>query len=163
GGATACRTSCTRRSAFVNVPSFSRKAEPGRSTCANVEVAFSKRSCTTTSSSERSAASTWCTFGSVCAMASPNTYIARSYASLARDRPVEHLRDHEPALLLDRPSPARLEHRAHRVVRRRAVHRERVRQRAHVARSLHVVLPAQRVHAAAAHAQVAAEDRQVRE
>ena len=62
----------------MNVPVFSRKLEPGKSTWAKCEVAFSKMSCTTSSSSERSAASTWCTFGSVCAMSSPNVYIART-------------------------------------------------------------------------------------
>ena len=72
-----------RRSAFVNVPVFSRKLDPGKSTCAKREVTFSKMSWTTSSSSDESAFSTWCTLGSVCAMSSPKTYIARSPPAIA--------------------------------------------------------------------------------
>jgi len=45
-----------RRSALVNVPSFSRKDEPGRKTCANFDVSLRNRSCTTTHSIADSAA-----------------------------------------------------------------------------------------------------------
>ena len=68
------RTRLIRRSALVNVPSFSRNDAPGRNTCANRAVSLRNRSCTTTSSIDRSAASTCWVLGSLCAMSSPCTY-----------------------------------------------------------------------------------------
>ena len=107
GGGTASRTICTRRSAFVNVPVFSRKLEPGSITWANFAVTFSKMSWTTRRSSDRSASSTWCTFGSVCAMSSPKTYIAFSFFAIARSNISGII---EAALRLDRlAAPLRLE------------------------------------------------------
>ena len=82
---------------------------------------------------------------------------------LLRDRGVEHLGDGVPALFLDGPPPARLELRAYGVVGRQPVHREVVRERAHVARPLHVVLAAEGVRARAGLAEVPREDREVRQ
>ena len=45
------RTRLIRRSALVNVPSFSRNDVPGRNTCANLAVSLRNRSCTTSRSS----------------------------------------------------------------------------------------------------------------
>src|SRR3546814_14634558 len=52
------RTRETRRSALVNVPSFSRKDEPGRKTCAYLAVSFRKISWTMMHSMDASAAAT---------------------------------------------------------------------------------------------------------
>ena len=68
GGEAAAWTTCMRRSAFVNVPDFSRKDAAGRITCAKLEVSFSKISWTTRNSRFESAATTWSTSGSDCAM-----------------------------------------------------------------------------------------------
>ena len=43
-GGIALRTRPIRRSALVNVPSFSRNEQPGRNTCAKLAVSFRKRS-----------------------------------------------------------------------------------------------------------------------
>ncbi len=67
------RTRLRRRSALVNVPSFSRKEVPGRKTCAYFAVSLRKRSCTTTSSIDVSASRTWLRLGSDWAMSSPWT------------------------------------------------------------------------------------------
>ena len=67
------RTRFRRRSALVKVPSFSRKEVPGRKTWAKRAVSLRKRSWTTTSSIERSAASTCWVLGSDWAMSSPWT------------------------------------------------------------------------------------------
>jgi len=53
------RTSEMRRSALVNVPSFSRNEEPGRNTCANFATSLRNRSWTMTHSREAIAALTW--------------------------------------------------------------------------------------------------------
>jgi hypothetical protein len=58
GGSSAGRTRWTRRSKFVNVPSFSRKAAAGRTTSASEAVAERKISCETTSSQASIAALT---------------------------------------------------------------------------------------------------------
>ena len=71
------RTRLIRRSALVNVPSFSRNDVPGRNTCANAAVSLRNRSCTMSRSSDASAAFTCLTFGSDCAMSSPCTYMPR--------------------------------------------------------------------------------------
>jgi hypothetical protein len=72
GGIT-LRTRLMRRSALVNVPSFSRNDEPGKNTWAYFAVSLRKRSCTTRHSSDSSAAVTCCVSGSDCAMSSPCT------------------------------------------------------------------------------------------
>ena len=65
------RTRPMRRSAFTNVPSFSRNDVPGRNTCANLAVSFRNRSWTITHSKLLSAASTCWVLGSDWAMSSP--------------------------------------------------------------------------------------------
>ena len=65
----------------------------------------------------------------------------------AVDRGVQHVGDAQAGLLVEADAPQRLEHRAGRVAGNVAIAGELVRERAHVARALHVVLPAQRVHA----------------
>ena len=77
------RTRLIRRSALVNVPSFSRNDVPGRKTCANLAVSLRNRSCTTTSSIAASAAMTCLVFGSDWAMSSPCTNSARNVPSIA--------------------------------------------------------------------------------
>src|SRR5690606_39688273 len=74
---------------------------------------------------------------------------------------VEHVRDAQTGLGTDRHAPGGLELAAHRRVGDVAVARQLVREAAHVATALHVVLAAQRVHAhafaadhAAGHGQV---------
>ena len=52
GGAAPGSTICSRRSALVNVPVFSRKAEAGRITSANLVVSVSKMSWQTRKSSD---------------------------------------------------------------------------------------------------------------
>ena len=72
GHGTALRTRFTRRSVFVNVPSFSAKLEAGKTTSASRSVmSFRKRSCVTRKSRCSSPSSTWWAFGSVCAGFSP--------------------------------------------------------------------------------------------
>ncbi|MOA00024.1 hypothetical protein D3C78_1193680 [compost metagenome] len=63
-----------RRSALVNVPSFSRKEQPGRKTWAYLAVSLRKMSCTTMHSMAISAAATCWVFGSDCTMSSPSQY-----------------------------------------------------------------------------------------
>ena len=78
------RRAGSRRSAFVNVPDFSRNDEAGRTTSAYFVVSFSKISWQTRNSSDSSAATTCAVFGSVCATSSPKMYIAlRSPATAA--------------------------------------------------------------------------------
>ena len=62
-------------------------------------------------------------------------------------RGVEHVGDAQARLGVERRAPQRLEHRARRVVGDVAIAGQLVRERAHVAGALHVVLAAQRVHA----------------
>ena len=76
GGSIAASTAWKRRSALVNVPSFSRNAEAGRITSAYLVVSFSKISWQTTNSRFSSAAVTCAVSGSVCATSSPKMYIA---------------------------------------------------------------------------------------
>ena len=72
GHGTARRTRFTRRSVFVNVPSFSAKLEAGKITSAYLRFeSLRKRSCATTKSSFSMPSSTWCAFGSVCTGFSP--------------------------------------------------------------------------------------------
>ena len=65
----------------------------------------------------------------------------------AVDRGVEHVGDAQARLLVERHAPSALEQRARRIVRDVPVAGQLVRERAHVAGALHVVLAAQRVHA----------------
>ena len=72
GQGTALRTRFTRRSVFVNVPSFSAKLDAGKMTFANLRFeSFRKRSCATTKSRLAIPSSTWWAFGSVCTGFSP--------------------------------------------------------------------------------------------
>src|SRR5450830_1580092 len=57
-----------RRSALVKVPSFSRKDEPGRNTCAYWAVSLRKMSCTTTHCMALSESITCWVLGSLCTM-----------------------------------------------------------------------------------------------
>ena len=70
-GGTTLRTIPSRRSAFVNVPSFSRNEEPGKNTWAKLAVSFRKRSWMTTHSIAARPAVTCCVLGSDWAMSSP--------------------------------------------------------------------------------------------
>ena len=63
GGSTAARTRDTRRSLFVNVPSFSPQIAAGSTTSASAVVGVSKPSCTTSRSSGASANSSTSRFG----------------------------------------------------------------------------------------------------
>ena len=60
----------------MNVPSFSKNAEAGRTTSAYLVVSFSKISWQTTNSRLSIALMTWAVSGSVWAMSSPKMYIA---------------------------------------------------------------------------------------
>ncbi len=80
----------------------------------------------------------------------------------AVDRRVEHVVDAHPRLGFEMDAPVFLEHFAGRGVGDMAVARQLVRERAHVARALHVVLAAQRVHSGAALADIAGDHRKVR-
>ena len=72
GQSSALRTRFTRRSVFVNVPSFSANDEAGSTTSAYLRVeSFRKMSCETMNSQLSSPSSTWCAFGSVWAGFSP--------------------------------------------------------------------------------------------
>ena len=152
------RTREMRRSALVKVPSFSRNDEPGRNTCANFAVSLRNRSCTTTHSIAISAAVTCCVFGSDCAMSSPSQYRPLKLPSSAASNMFGMRR---PGSASQRHAPGRLEQRARGGVRHVPVARQLVRERAHVARALHVVLAAQRVHAHAFAAEVAGGHREV--
>ena len=77
------------------------------------------------------------------------------------DRGVEHVGDAQPGLGLDAHAPQRLVDLAHLGPRHVPVPGQLVRERAHVARPLHVVLPAQWVHPDALAAEVAGEHREV--
>jgi hypothetical protein len=72
GSGAPARTRLTRRSVFVNVPSFSAKLDAGRTTSAYFRVeSFRKMSWDIMKSSPLSPSSTWCAFGSVWAGFSP--------------------------------------------------------------------------------------------
>ena len=79
----------------------------------------------------------------------------------AVDRLVDHVGNAQARLVAERHAPQRLEHLARRVVGDVAVAGELVRERAHVARALHVVLAAQRIHADAVAADVAGRHREI--
>ena len=79
----------------------------------------------------------------------------------AVDRLVHHVGDAQARLVAERHAPQALEHLARRVVRDVAVAGELVRERAHVAGALHVVLAAQRIHADALAADVAGRHREI--
>ena len=149
-----------RRSALVNVPSFSRNDEPGKNTCAYFAVSFRNRSCTITHSIAARPAVTCCVFGSDCAGSSPCTYRALKLPSMRR---FEHVRDAQARLRIDGHAPLRAEQAARDIIRDMPVAGELVRERAHVARALHVVLAAQRIHAHAFAADVAGGHREIRD
>ena len=79
----------------------------------------------------------------------------------AARRLVEHVRDAQAGLAVELDAPLLLEQPARRLVGDVAIAGELVRERAHVARALHVVLAAQRVHADAFAADVAGDHREV--
>ena len=151
-GAMTGRTRLIRRSALVKVPSFSRNDVPGRNTWANLAVSLRNRSWTTSSSSASSAAvRAGCsgrtgrcprpgrTAPGTCRRARRRT--CSGCAGPARSRIV---RPHSCSNIV-----------AHRVVGDVPVAGQLVRERAHVAGALHVVLAAQRVDADAVAADVA--------
>ncbi|MPL67272.1 hypothetical protein SDC9_12963 [bioreactor metagenome] len=76
-------------------------------------------------------------------------------------RGIEHVRDPQPGFGIERNAPGLLEDRPRGVVRDMAIARQLVREAAHVAAALHVVLPAQRVHPHALAADVAGHHREV--
>ena len=73
----------------------------------------------------------------------------------ALDRRVEHVGDAQAGLRIELDAPVRLEDLARRLARDVLIARQLVRERAHVAGALHIVLAAQRVHADAATAEIA--------
>ena len=73
----------------------------------------------------------------------------------AVDRGVDHVGDAQARLGVERAAPQRLEHGAGRVLGDVAIAGNLVREGAHVAGALHVVLPAQRIHADALAADIA--------
>ena len=79
----------------------------------------------------------------------------------AFDRGIEHVGDAQARLRIELDVPHRFELVAHRVARDVAIARQFVRERAHVAGALHVVLAAQRVHADAGTADIAGRHREV--
>ena len=81
----------------------------------------------------------------------------------ALDRGVEHVRDAQARLRIELDVPHGLELIAYSVTRDMAIAGQLVRKRAHVAGTLHVVLPAQRVHADAGPADIAGRHREVRD
>ncbi len=75
GGSSALRTSCTRRSEFVTVPSASaHEADPGSTTSAILAVSVSTMSCTIRQSRSASSLRVCCTSASDRAGFSPITY-----------------------------------------------------------------------------------------
>jgi len=76
GPSTAFRTRLTRRSPLVNVPSFSAKHVPGRTTSAYSQLSFQKMSCMTQKSSFSSCLMTWFESGYETTGFSPMKYIA---------------------------------------------------------------------------------------
>ena len=79
----------------------------------------------------------------------------------AFDGRVEHVGNAQARLVVELDVPHRLELLAHRVAGDMAIARQLVRERAHVAGALHVVLAAQRVHADAGTADIAGDHREV--
>ena len=77
------------------------------------------------------------------------------------DRAIEHVRDAQTGFCLNGGAPQFLEHFAGGVIAHVAIAREFVGERAHVTRTLHVVLSAQWVHADTVAAEVAGGHRQV--
>ena len=138
------RTRLRRRSALVNVPSFSRNDVPGRKTCAYFAVSLRKRSCTTTRLHRRQRLTHVVEVG-----VGLGDVLALDVEPLERpaDRGVEHVGDPQPRLGVQRQSPHRLVDAADVVEADVAVARQLVREGAHVAGALHVVLPAERVDA----------------
>ena len=84
-------------------------------------------------------------------------------AETAVERRLEHVRDAKSWLVADRHIPGRLELATRDGIRHVPVARQLVRERAHVAGALHVVLSAQRIHAHALAAEVAGRHREVRD
>ena len=79
----------------------------------------------------------------------------------AVDRGIEHVGDAQARLGIERHAPIALEQSADRVVGDMAIARELVREGAHVAGALDIVLAAQRIHADAAPADIAGRHREI--
>ena len=160
GGLSAARTRCTRRSLLVTVPSASHQlAEAGSTTSASSAVAVRKMSCTTRWSRLSNRCLTWCASASDWIGFSPSTNIV---VSSPRSDRLEHL-GHVPAVLrLELHAPGALVLRDRLGVGLEVLEaRQAVRDRAHVAAALHVVLAAQRVQAGAVAPDVPGEQREV--
>ena len=152
------RTREMRRSALVKVPSFSRNDEPGSSTCAYLAVSLRKMSCTTMHSIDDSARR-----HVMRVRVRLHDVFALAVEALegAVHGGVEHVRNAQARFRLQRDVPGFLEQRARDRIADVAVARQFVRERAHVARTLHVVLAAQRIHADAFAADVAGRHREI--
>ena len=158
GGSIAAPTSCTRRSAFVNVPSFSRK-RAGRQDHVRVLGRLGLED--VLADEELEVLERGDDVGGV--RVGLGDVLAEDVHRLqvARDRGVEHLRDRVALLARDLDAPRLLELPRGGLVADRAIRRVGVRQRAHVARALHVVLAAQRQQRRAEPADVARHQRHV--
>ena len=154
GGSSALRTSCTRRSQLVTVPSLSHHdADPGSTTSASCAVLVRKMSCTTRWSRPSSSCVACVTVGLGLGRVLAD-HVERPQVAAAHR--VEHLGEVPAVPGRDGAAPRRLELAPGRVVLDVLEPGQLVRQRAHVAAALHVVLAAQRVEPGAVAADVAA-------
>ena len=105
-GAMTGRTRLMRRSALVKVPSFSRNDVPGKNTCANLAVSFKNRSCTMHSSSAAERG-----LDVVGVRVGLGDVLALDEQALEGplDGAVEHVRDAQPGLGVERAPPELLE------------------------------------------------------
>ena len=154
------RTREMRRSALVNVPSFSRK-DAARQEDVRVARRLDQEQVLHDDAFHRGkrgshVARVRVRLGEVLALD-----VER--AETAVERRLEHVRDAKSWLVADRHIPGRLEVATRDGIRHVPVARQLVRERAHVAGALHVVLSAQRIHAHALAADVAGRHREVRD
>ena len=147
-----------RRSALVNVPSFSRNDVPGQQDVRELAGLVEEQVLHDDEIHRRErrvdVVDVRVGLGDVLAM-------HEDRAERAVERGVEHVRDPQPRLGLEGPAPQRLVERRDGVVGDVPVAGQLVGERAHVARALHVVLAAQRVDADAFVADVAGGHREV--
>ena len=143
-GGNTLRTREIRRSALVKVPSFSRNDEPGRKTCAYFAVSFRKISCTMTISIALSAA-----VDVLRVRIGLRDILALDVEPLeaAVERGVEHVRNAQAGLGVERDVPRLFEVGAHRGIGNVAIAGQLMRKGADVVGTLHVVLAAQRIDA----------------
>ena len=161
GGSSALRTRCTRRSELVTVPSASHHdAEPGSTTSAilAVLVRIDVEHDHVVEALEQSQRARH--VGLRLGWVLPDHEQCPQLAVLHR---LEHLGQVPARLGRDRGGPQRLELLAGDLVDHVLETRQLVRERAHVAAALHVVLPAQRAEAGAVAADLPGEQRQVAE